>query len=135
MKLEYVFVTGEKIAVEVCEELSEVMLSLENNLKNNNRKETRRHQSIDTLNDKCGYLSIADDIQYIENSVFKKIEKDKLRKAISKLKPKEQDLLYKLYLNKNTISCEEYAFKHNISSSTVRKRAERIRKELLITLG
>ena len=47
MKIEYKFVTGEDVSIEVYGEFEEIMLELDKNLKNNDRKETRRHESLD----------------------------------------------------------------------------------------
>ena len=49
MKIEYKFVTGEKVYVDVNEEFKDIMIELDNELKNNNRRETRRHESLDLL--------------------------------------------------------------------------------------
>ncbi len=46
MKIEYKFVTGENVRIDVTGELEAIMLELDNELKNNNRKETRRHESL-----------------------------------------------------------------------------------------
>ena len=46
MKIEYKFVTGEKVHIDVTGELEAIMIELDNELKNNNRKETRRHESL-----------------------------------------------------------------------------------------
>ena len=49
MKIEYKFVTGENVSIEVYGEFEEIMLELDKNLKNNDRKETRRHKNLDLL--------------------------------------------------------------------------------------
>lgn len=46
MEIEYKFVTGEKIHIEVYGKFEEIMLELDKDLKNNDRKETRRHESL-----------------------------------------------------------------------------------------
>ncbi len=69
----------------------------------------------------------------IEEDFLKRVEVDKLYEAILKLKPSEQELIHKLYLDKQTMTLTEYATSNNISYTTLRKRLERLRKKLKST--
>ena len=51
MKIEYRFVTGEKTAIEINGDFEEIILELDKEEYNCNRKETRRHKSL-SLSDK-----------------------------------------------------------------------------------
>lgn len=84
MKIEYKFVTGEKVYVDVNEEFKDIMLELDNKLKNNNRRETRRHESLDLLDKNEKNADIPVDIL---GDVCRNLDKDKLYGAIAKLKP------------------------------------------------
>lgn len=46
MKIEYKFVTGENVSAHVNGEFEEIVLELNNNLKNNERKETRSDEAL-----------------------------------------------------------------------------------------
>lgn len=100
MKIEYKFVTGENISIEVYGEFEEIMLELDKNLKNNDRKETRRHESL-SLFDKDENNTDANVDVY--EDVIKNLDRDRLYYAIQKLKPHEQDLIHKLYLDKRNM--------------------------------
>lgn len=105
-------------------------MQIENEIKNNNRRETRRHQSL--IEDRADL--IADESINIEEKFLKQNDVDKLHKAISKLKPSEQELIHKLYLSKNSMTQAGYAKSHNISFTTLRKRLERLRQKLKSTI-
>ncbi len=127
MKIEYKFVTGERVYVDVNKEFEKIMLKLNNELNNNNRKETRRHESLNLFDKNEKNVDTTTDV--FEN-VSKNLDKDKLYIAIAKLKPNEQELMYKLYLNNFPMTQAEYSKKLNVSHAVLRKRTERIRKKL-----
>ena len=49
MKVTYKFLDGTQASVEVTEELAELIETLDNEEKNNNRRETRRHNSLNSM--------------------------------------------------------------------------------------
>ncbi len=101
MEIEYKFVTGEKVHIEVYGEFEEIMLELDKNLKNNNRKETRRNESLNAVEKS---LKNVDESFDVYEQVLKRLDEDKLYKSISQLKPHEQELIHKLYLDKRPIT-------------------------------
>ena len=127
MKIVYKFVTGEKVRIDVKGELEASILEINYDQGLVNRKENRRHESLDFF-DKNPQNK--DKTANIYGQVLKQLTKDKLYSAISKLKPAEQDLVREIYLAKKAISQEDYAKKLNVPSATIRKRVERIRKKL-----
>ena len=66
----------------------------------------------------------------ILEGICKKIDKDKLYDAIAKLNPPEQDLIYKLYLNKNFMTQAKYAKILGITENAVQKRMAKIKTKL-----
>lgn len=46
MVIKYEFVTGEKVEFEVSNDLSNTMLQIERETRNNDRRESKRHQSL-----------------------------------------------------------------------------------------
>ena len=127
MEIEYKFVTGEKIHIEVYGKFEEIMFELDKNLKNNDRKETRRHESL-SLFDKDGNNIDANADVY--EDVIKSLDRDKLYYAIQKLKPKEQELLHNLYFCKNPISQIELARIKNVSVGSIKMQLQRIKAKL-----
>lgn len=131
MVIKYEFINGEKVEIEVSSDLSNTIVQIESEIKNSDRRETRRHQSLSEIQDKADVL--IDKNVNIEEDFLKRVEADKLYEAISKLKPSEQELIHKLYLDKQTMTLTEYATSNNISYTTLRKRLERLRKKLKST--
>ena len=127
MKIEYKFVTGENVRIDVTGELEAIMIELDNELKNNNRKETRRHESLSLFDKDEKNIDITVDIL---EGICKKFDKDKLYDAIAKLKPHEQDLIYRLYLNKNFMTQAKYAKILGITKNAVQKRMAKIKTKL-----
>ena len=127
MKIEYKFVTGEKAHIDVTGELEKIMLELDDELKNNNHKETRRHESLSLFDKDERNANITVDIF---GNVCRSLDKDKLYDAIAKLKPYEQELIHKLYLDSNPITHAEYAKILGITENVVRKHIAKIKTKL-----
>ena len=127
MKIEYRFVTGEKAAIEINGDFEEIILELDKEEYNWNRKETRRHKSLSLSDKSIENMSLSSDIC---DDVFKNIDKEKLHNAISLLKPDEQELINKIYLNKTKLSISDYAKLANVSQNAIKQRLKRIRKKL-----
>ena len=127
MKIEYRFVTGEKAAIEINGDFEEIILELDKEEYNCNRKETRRHKSLSLSDKSIENMSLSSDIC---DDVFKNIDKEKLHNAIPLLKPDEQELINKIYLNKTKLSISDYAKLANVSQNAIKQRLKRIRKKL-----
>lgn len=123
MKIEYKFVTGENVSVEVYGKFEEIMIELDKNLKNNDRKETRRHKSLDWLKENEQTANIFGDI-------CRNFNNSKVYDAIAKLKPQEQELIHKLYLDRNPMTQAQYSEMLGITENAVRKRLSKIKIKL-----
>ena len=132
MKIEYKFVTGENVSVEVNGEFEEIMLELNSNLKNNDRKEMRRHESLDLLDKDTKSMDVTADIL---EDVCKNLDKDKLYAAIATLKPGEQELIHKFYLSKNPMTQEQYAKYIGAKVKSVQEKSRRIRRKLQVLMN
>ena len=108
--------------------LGETILQIDNEIKNSNRRETRRHQSLNELNDKADL--IVDEGINIEENFSQKLEMDKLYAAISKLKPSEQELIHKLYLDKQPMTQAEYSKIKKTSVGSIKMQVQRIKAKL-----
>ena len=127
MKIEYKFLNGEKVYIDVDEKFGKIIRKLDNELKNNNRKETRRHESLSLLDNDSISIDPHSDVC---DKVIKKIDIDKLYKAISNLKPKEQKLLHNLYLRKCPLTQSAYAKVLGVTENAIQKRLSKIRNKL-----
>ena len=126
MLIKYKFLDGEKIEINVSDKIGKCILQIENEIKNNNRRETRRHQSL--IEDRADL--IADESINIEEKFLKQNDVDKLHKAISKLKPSEQEIIHKLYLDKHPMTQAEYAKILGITENAVKQRVKWLRNKL-----
>ena len=66
----------------------------------------------------------------IEEDFLESNKVDKLYEAISKLKPAEQKLIHKLYLDKHPMTQAEYADYLRIQEKSVQEKSRRIRRKL-----
>lgn len=127
MKIEYKFVTGENVSVEVYGKFEEIMIELDKNLKNNDRKETRRHKSLDLLKENEQMANIFGDI-------CRNFNNSKVYDAIAKLKPQEQELIHKLYLDRNPMTQAQYSEMLGITENAVQLRLAKIKKKLKLMI-
>ncbi len=125
MIIKYEFIDGKKIEIAVSTELGQVILQFDKEAKNKDKRETRRHQSLSEVQNKSDML--IDKNVNIEENFLKRVEVDKLYEAISKLKPAEQKLIHKLYLDKHPMTQVEYARRKDISKVAMWKKVQRIR--------
>lgn len=99
---------------------------------NNNRRETRRHSSIDEINDKSKYIK--DLYVDVEEEALSKIESEATEKIVQdtllELKPQQRDLINKLYLSDNPMTQAEYAEELGIEESSVSQKAWRARTKI-----
>lgn len=94
MKIKYQYV-NEIIEIEVEENWANIILELDRQEYNNNHKEKRRHYSLDA----CVYEG--DDFAVEDNNLaalFPSDEVEKVRKAFTKLLPRQKELLIRVYI-------------------------------------
>lgn len=126
MKITYTFADGKESTIEVAENWGEVILEFDRLERNNNQTEKRRHASLDAMDYEGDFFAVTDD--YIE-SIFREPSKtDKLKVAISTLKPKQQELLKALFFEGMTQ--EQYAEKLGVSRPAVTQQLKTILKKL-----
>lgn len=128
MIVRYEFITGEKVELEVLNDLGNTIVQIDSEIRNSDRRESRRHQSLSEVQDKADML--IDKNVNIEENFLKKVEIDKLYEAISKLKPSEQELIHKLYLDKHPMTQAEYAKYLNIKETSVCQKVWRAKQRL-----
>ncbi len=130
MVIKYEFITGEKVEIEVSSDLSNTIVQIDSEIRNSDRRESRRHQSLSEIQDKADML--IDKNVNVEEDFLKRVEVDKLYNAISKLKPSEQELIHKLYLDKHSMTQAEYARLIGVTENAVQLRLAKIKRKLKI---
>jgi RNA polymerase sigma-70 factor (ECF subfamily) len=95
MKIKYEFATGEVIEIEVDEAVGDVVIELERDEYNGNRRETRRHESYSDDNDKQEIL--VDKSVDVMGTVEKRFEYENLNKAMEHLQPQQQELVRRIF--------------------------------------
>ena len=126
MKIKYEFVTGEVVEVEVDEKWGKILEDLDFEEKMNDRKETRRHVSLDTGAEWSGWLITDDDP---EGDIIEMIETRRdLTKALSVLSENQIKLVKALFVE--GFSQEEYAEKNGVTQVAIARQLDRIRKKL-----
>ncbi len=110
------------VDVEVTEEFAAAYAEMERLERLTERKETRRHQSLDKS------LEHGWDIADPSENVFEKVEQSKrnrqLYQAISRLSPEQQKLLFEVYFE--YIPQVEIARREGVSKFAINKRLSRI---------
>lgn len=132
MEIKYTFVNGEETSIEVYGDFEEIILELDRDLKNNNRKETRRHESLSLLDSYKQSIATNTDVY---SQTLKNLDKDKLYAAISKLSPSEQDFIEKTFLQNKPVTYTEYAKSIGVKVDTLYQKMWRIKKKLIHLLN
>lgn len=122
MKIEYKYVTGETVEVEVGEEWSKILIELDREEYNNNQTETRRHESLDEE----GEWAI-DNYSDIDTVIERKELTEKYEEIMASMTAKQMDLIENVFME--SMLEVEYAEKCGISPAAVTKRIGGIRKK------
>ena len=118
MKIKYEFVNGEVVEIEVSEEWAEVLAELDRQEYNNDKKETRRHCTMDVLGDEGEWMT--DENADPANLLLAGQERETVQGALDKLTPKQRDVLERVYIEGWSIT--RYAAVCGISQPVATKR-------------
>jgi DNA-directed RNA polymerase specialized sigma24 family protein len=91
MKVTYTFANGEIKEIETTKEIYDLIEKDTQEVKNQNRRETRRHTSYNVL-------ELYDLEPFVEVDYLQKIDLSALHKAIKTLEPKQKDLVRRVFL-------------------------------------
>ncbi len=126
MKITYKFVTGEVVEIDVPEAFAKISATIDRDIYNNNRRETRRHYSIDAMQEE-GLQTIDLSID-IEAAVEEQEMSQDLHKALMELLPQQRELIHKIFYEGMSIA--QIARDDGVSESAIRDRINRIYKKL-----
>lgn len=127
MRINYDFITGEKLEIEVDDSIGEVIIEMEKMQSRRNRAETRRHNSLEFMQEnRDGYrlMQFADNRAAVEQIIIHSDEKERLHRAIQKLDRKDSIIVKKYYFEDKTMV--EIGKELGISVMAVSKRLKKI---------
>lgn len=126
MNIIYEFVTGEKLEIEVNEYIASISIEIERTIYNNNQKESRRHNSIDSM-EEAGFQ-----FKDISNDIEVKAEEaettGEVKSAIKTLLPSQQDLIEKVFYK--NMKLVDIAAHEGVTEAAIRNRLNKIYKKL-----
>ena len=116
MIVNYEFVTGETVSIDVDEKWAKILKELDKEEANNNRKETRRHISLSELGDEGPWLTTDHGEDYLR-CAGKTFARDDARfdEAYKTLTPKQKEIYQAVYVHDKML--KEYAEENGISPS------------------
>ena len=121
MEIKYEFVTGEVLKIEVENALGEVLLEFDRQEKNNDRRETRRHMSLDGMDfEGETFQAGADTLR----EAMGRVDTERLMKALDMLSASQKELLLKVYFKGMRVA--DIARVEGVSEAAVRKRLKKI---------
>lgn len=127
MKINYEFVTGEKLELEVDDSIGEIVIEMEVVQSRRNRTETRRHNSLESMQEQkhgCSPKQFIDEKVDIEQFIVDLDERERLHQAIRKLEYRDCLIVHQYYFENRTM--EEIGKEMGISAMAVSKRLKKI---------
>jgi RNA polymerase sigma-70 factor (ECF subfamily) len=125
VKILYQFADGKISEIEVSDELGELLLGLDRQEQNNDRRETRRHVSLSGMDYEGGLF--ASDSDTADQAALN-MELDSLRRAMDALSPRQRDLVRKVFFEGRSIA--SVAREEKVDESSVRERLRHIYKKI-----
>lgn len=107
MKIKYEFATGEISEIEVEDSLGELLVEMDRQEYNINHKETRRHVLLSAIDPADRFFSAEENLL---QDLIDEEDHERLIRAIRKLQPQQQELLYRVYWKgekQKTIAAED----------------------------
>lgn len=124
--INYKFVDGTIKSIEVEEKFYEEYEKLEIETKRLNRKETRRHISINIFEEQG--VEFKDDSSNLEDLIINKENEQRVISAIKKLNQKQQNLVQKVFYDNKSLT--EIAKEENVSKSAITQQMKVIYRKL-----
>lgn len=126
MKIKYESVTGEVIEIETSNYIGDVIIKIEKETYNSNRRETRRHNSIENMEEQG--IQFQDKNTDIYKTFDRKETNKNLYNALDKLLPQQKRLIQKVYYHNMSIA--QIARDEGVSETAIRNRLNKIYKKL-----
>ncbi len=123
MKIKYEFLNGETVEIEVSDSLGEISVEIDRTIYNSDRRETRRHNSIDNLAETG--LQFSDKRNNVEEVVWRGEDHELLHKAISMLLPQQQKLVRQVFFEERSMA--DIAREEGVTGKAIQERVNRIK--------
>ena len=125
MKIKYESVTGEVMEIDVPNEVAEVCIEIEDSTKKQERRETRRHVLLSELEAKGVQVSENTDI---EANTIESEKIEQLQKALKRLLPAQQELIFKVFFCEKSIA--QIANEEGVTRQAIYERLNKIYRKL-----
>lgn len=126
MKIKYEFLNGETVEIEVSDSLGEISVEIDRTIYNSDRRETRRHNSIDNLAETG--LQFSDKRNNVEEVVWRGEDHELLHKAISMLLPQQQKLVRQVFFEERSMA--DIAREEGVTGKAIQDRVNKIKIRL-----
>lgn len=130
MNIKYEFLTGEIVDVKVPDEIAEVSIELDRDIYNSNHRETRRHNSVENLQEQG--IQVIDKWADVISAIEKLETSEILQNALDNLLPQQRALIYKVFIKGMSIS--SIAREEGVNEGAIRNRLRKIYKKLKLFL-
>lgn len=126
MKVRYEFLTGEIVEIEVPETFGKVMIEVDKDIQNSDRRETRRHYSVDSLEEQGRQFHDVD--SNVEEAVMRREEQELLHNALQMLLPQQRALVQKVFFQGRTMV--DIAREEGVNVQAIQNRINKIKARL-----
>lgn len=125
MKVKYVF-SNETVEIEVSDDWGELLVNMDKEEKNMNRRETRRHFHLEACDYEGEDFAVEDENL---NAIFAgPSDAERLIRAIDKLSFKQAELIRAIYFE--GVSVNEYAAREGVTHSAISHRLDTAKRKL-----
>ena len=126
MHIKYQFLTGETVEIEVPNHIGEVSIAIERDMLNSNRRETRRHNSINRM-EEAG-RQFADHGVNVAELLLINDDNRRIYDALQHLLPQQQDLIWQVFYEEKSLA--SIAREFGVTEGAMRHRLSKIYKRL-----
>lgn len=130
MNIKYEFLTGEIVEVEVLTDIGEVSIELDRAIYNSDHRETRRHNSVENLQEQG--IQLIDQGADVVSAIEKLETNEILQNALAKLLPQQRALIQKVFFESRSIVtvAEEFGITKQACNDRLNKIYQRMKKIL-----
>lgn len=113
MKINYEFVDGNKVEIEVSEEWGEIIIELDRKEYNNYQKERKRHFSLQAIGEDVAIYDLEElEVCVLHKGKYIEVPNESIIAALNNLTDKQKDLIEHIYFK--GMSAREYAHKRGL---------------------
>ncbi|WP_407312117.1 RNA polymerase sigma factor [Desulfosporosinus sp. SB140] len=126
MNIKYEFLTGETLEIEVTDDIGGVSIELDREIYNSDHRETRRHKSVENLQEQG--IQLIDQKADVISTIEKLETSEILQNALAKLLPQQRELIQKVFFESRSIVT--VAEELGITKQACNNRLNKIYKQL-----